>query len=318
MCRTITAAAAAHRYLKLMRLTTAGTYDDMPIAVFDPGWRVSPETCGQYGGDAPSPPQTYAITNADQGVTVVVGWMSQDPPIMAVTAGTSVSIVNAPFISNQQTMSVVQPVLQAQDGSYIGTIDIGWDQNNNTLSDMVSFDQTGAIRWMVPGNYQPQIATADGGLIATDPSGAAYTFDQNGNATGVLAGSPVQSFMLRRTCRAAGASRMSSCPHSSGRRPSSRAGGNPSGNGTSVGVFESVESLPARVSTFIRRPASRRRRPDGVLRQRVIAERPGCGGGYLRESAEVNGSNWDLDYEPVVLSRRRSSLPDVQPRRGAF
>ena len=182
-------------YLKLMRLTTAGTYDDMPIAVFNyPGWRVSPETCGQYGGDAPSPPQTYAITNADQGVTVVVGWMSQDPPIMAVTAGTSVSIVNAPFISNQQTMSVVQPVLQAQDGSYIGTIDIGWDQNNNTLSDMVSFDQTGAIRWMVPGNYQPQIATADGGLIATDPSGAAYTFDQNGNATGVLAGSPVQSF----------------------------------------------------------------------------------------------------------------------------
>ena len=68
------------------------------------------------------------------------------------------------------------------------------DQNNNPLSDMVSFDQTGALRWMVPGNYQPQIATADGGLIATDPSGAAYTFDQYGGATGVLAGNPTQSW----------------------------------------------------------------------------------------------------------------------------
>ena len=230
-------------YLKLMRLTTAGTYDDMPIAVFNyPGWRVSPETCGQYGGDAPSPPQTYAITNADQGVTVVVGWMSQDPPIMAVTAGTSVSIVNAPFISNQQTMSVVQPVLQAQDGSYIGTIDIGWDQNNNTLSDMVSFDQTGAIRWMVPGNYQPQIATADGGLIATDPSGAAYTFDQNGNATGVLAGSPVQSWTEEIYTSAGGQVADVVLPPAewaSGYQ--SQAGGNPSSNGTAAGVFESVE-----------------------------------------------------------------------------
>ena len=171
-------------HLALLRVNSSGASDDMHIAD------------STYGicGDGQPPAEISVITNADQGVTVVVGWMSQDPPIMAVTAGTSVSIVNAPFISNQQTMSVVQPVLQAQDGSYIGTIDIGWDQNNNPLSDMVAFDQTGAIRWMVPGNYQPQIATADGGLIATDPSGSAYTFDQYGNATGVLAGSPTYSW----------------------------------------------------------------------------------------------------------------------------
>jgi hypothetical protein len=71
---------------------------------------------------------------------------------------------------------------------------VGYDSNNNPLSYMVAFDQTGAVRWMTPGNYQPQIATADGGLIATDPSGAAIAFDQNGSATGVVQGSPTQSW----------------------------------------------------------------------------------------------------------------------------
>ena len=91
-------------------------------------------------------------------------------------------------------MDAVQPLLQAQDGSFIGTVVVGNDANNNPLSDMASFDQTGAIRWVVPGNYQPQIATADGGLIATDPSGAAITFDQYGSATGVLPNLPIPSW----------------------------------------------------------------------------------------------------------------------------
>ena len=115
--------------------------------------------------------------------------------VMAVTTGTSVGLTNAPVVfGSDGDMDAVQPLLQAQDGSFIGTVVVGYDANNNPLTEMADFDQTGAIHWTVPGNYQPQIATADGGLIATDPSGAAVTFDQNGNATGVLAGSPTYSW----------------------------------------------------------------------------------------------------------------------------
>ena len=39
---------------------------------------------------------------------------------------------------------------------------------------MMSFDATGAVRWSVAGDYQPQIATADGGMIALDGSAASF------------------------------------------------------------------------------------------------------------------------------------------------
>ena len=225
-------------YLKLMRLTTAGTYDDMPIAVFNyPGWRVSPETCGQYGGDAPSPPQTYAITNADQGVTFTVSPMTEDPPIMAVTTGTSISIVNAPVVTwADGSFAVVQPVLQAQDGSYVGAVQ-GF---GNDIGYMVSFDQTGAVRWMVPGNYQPQIATADGGLIATDPSGAAITFDQYGNATGVLQGSPSQSWTGNTYQLGSTEQVLKPLINYASMSYAAVSGGNPSGNGTYVPTLGAI------------------------------------------------------------------------------
>jgi len=62
-----------------------------------------------------------------------------------------------------------------------------------------SFDASGNVRWSAPGNWQPQIATADGGVIATEldsmnnPIGT-VTFDQNGNITGQMASLPVQSW----------------------------------------------------------------------------------------------------------------------------
>jgi hypothetical protein len=58
---------------------------------------------------------------------------------------------------------------------------------------MVAFDATGTVRWTVPG-YDPKVATADGGVIATDDSGTAAMFDQNGSATGQMASLPVQSW----------------------------------------------------------------------------------------------------------------------------
>jgi len=119
------------------------------------------------------------ITNADQGVLLT--W-SGGAGGMAVTAGTSVSLVSAPQVPGG---GQIFPVLQAQDGSFVGTFD---DQNTYN-NDMVAFDATGNARWIVP-NDTPQIATADGGVIGQ----SGITYDQNGNATGMMGNLPTYSW----------------------------------------------------------------------------------------------------------------------------
>jgi hypothetical protein len=90
-------------------------------------------------------------------------------------------------------MGGITPVLQAQDGSFVGTVWI-WD-GDSSVQNMIGFDASGGVRWMAPGNWQPQIATADGGVIAIDQdTGAAVTFDQGGNATGQVASLPEYSW----------------------------------------------------------------------------------------------------------------------------
>jgi hypothetical protein len=79
---------------------------------------------------------------------------------------------------------------------------------------MAAFDANGNIRWAVPGWWDPLMATADGGVIASQHSGPWFTssffgrewggdftqpigtviFDQNGNATGQVASLPVQAW----------------------------------------------------------------------------------------------------------------------------
>ncbi len=51
---------------------------------------------------------------------------------------------------------------------------------------MACFDQSGNLLG-ISGNYQPAIATADGGLIATTSGDTTVTFDANLNITGTLA-----------------------------------------------------------------------------------------------------------------------------------
>ncbi|HXP85551.1 MAG TPA: hypothetical protein VN841_12565 [Bryobacteraceae bacterium] len=91
---------------------------------------------------------------------------------MAVTHGTSVSLVGAPMAPNQRGAAV--PILQAQDGSFLGTF-----YDNDGVENMIAFDASGSVRWVVH-NETPQIATADGGVIGA--SGA--TYDSNGHVTG--------------------------------------------------------------------------------------------------------------------------------------
>jgi hypothetical protein len=160
--------------LYLLRVNSSGAYDNIKIA------------SGNFGDlifDA------YMITNADQGVLLswqTDGWAGYQ---MAVTTGTSVSVVNAPQVPGQ--VDIVQPVLQAQDGSFVGviTLDVSDPVTHTQAYDMVAFDAAGNVRWIVPNDW-PQIATADGGVIGA--SGIAY--DANGNAAGSVGSLPAPSW----------------------------------------------------------------------------------------------------------------------------
>ena len=216
-------------HLALLRVNSSGASDNIHIL----DWKG-----GDMCGDGIGPPPVSMITNADQGILLTMAGAGLQNGVIAITTGTGVSLIAAPGAFEG---GPIAPVLQAQDGSFVGTASDFWTGDQY----MASFDQTGAIRWMVPGNYQPQIATADGGLIATDPSGAAITFDQYGNATGALPGSPVQSWMKQTyTSGGGGVSDVVLRTAELATGYQSQAGGNPSSNGTSVGIAEPVEGVP--------------------------------------------------------------------------
>jgi hypothetical protein len=169
-------------HVMAVRVNTSGVYDTIKVLDF---LVASPDDDFVLTGDM--------ITNADQGI--VITWSAPEPggwkAHMVVTTGASASEVSVP--TTQDDVGVV-PMLQLQDGSFVGTTDDGG-------SSMIAFDGTGKVRWSVPGYYCPKIATADGGVIAQiyDPdnlicTGPAVTFDQNGNATGQMASLPTFSW----------------------------------------------------------------------------------------------------------------------------
>jgi hypothetical protein len=72
------------------------------------------------------------------------------------------------------------PVLQAADGSYFGVMQV------DDISYLSAFDKDGDVRWRKVGDYQPLIATADGGVIARlAASNGVFRvmFDDDGNVT---------------------------------------------------------------------------------------------------------------------------------------
>ena len=158
------------RRVSLMRINTNGESDDINIQSYV-------EQNSDFLGL-----EVHMITNADTGV--LLSWISFSGAgdWTAITNGTGVSVSNG-IIPGQD----VQPVVQAQDGSFVGVYFTGssYPQQPN----MIAFDQSGNVRWIVP-NDQPQIATADGGVIAQ--SGIIY--DQNGNVTGQIANLPTYSW----------------------------------------------------------------------------------------------------------------------------
>jgi len=220
-------ADAVHMRLKVLRVDTSGAYNDIDVYDY---WLPF-----EFGSSF------QMITNADQGV--MISWNNYEPndpndsnamgkfvPHMALVTGGSASVGSAPQVPGLDTGSAVVPVLQAQDGSYVGTFEM--IEGGEERSYMVGFDQSGSVRWMVEG-YTPQIATDDGGVVATDDSGAAVTFDQDGNATGQIPSLPTESW-IGNEYFAAGSVVLVSMPPMFPDATSywPQVGANPSGNGT--------------------------------------------------------------------------------------
>ncbi len=168
-------------HLRLLRVDSAGAYNDIPIV--DSTVLFSELFSVPVG----------MISNGATGILLSwSAWNGEGPPEvgMAVTNGTGVSLINGSMAAGQA--SAVEPVLQAQDGSFVGTV---WAGEDGDTRYMVAFDAAGSMRWSVGGNYQPQIATVDGVTIATSDSGAAVMFDVNGVAIGQMADLPTQSWL---------------------------------------------------------------------------------------------------------------------------
>ena len=153
-------------HLRVLRLDSSGNSGVIDVA----DW-------GSDFGEGCAMQSVGMITNADQGILIT--WDSWGTGSMATTAGVSASLVGAPQVPGwgSEQPGIVTPVLQAQDGSFVG---VYYDESTYK-NDMVAFDAGGNVRWIVP-NETPQIATADGGVIGQ----SGITYDQSGNATGMI------------------------------------------------------------------------------------------------------------------------------------
>jgi hypothetical protein len=166
-------------YSSVLRIDSSGNYDVIPAFA---------APCGTWpGGDGHAyVGRASMITNADQGIlfTWDVGGFSEAPtPQMATITGGGLSLLSPPQLPGG---GLVDPVLQAQDGSFVGTTCLGCPVGYGNI---ISFDAGGNVRWIVP-NDTPQIATADGGVIGQ----SGITYDQAGNATGMIANMPTYSW----------------------------------------------------------------------------------------------------------------------------
>jgi hypothetical protein len=108
------------------------------------------------------------ITNADQGVLYsweAAFWDDSSYSTQTQYALTSLSAQGTSATTAQafagQT-GPVQPVLQTEDGTFIGTV-----STTETGYELVAFAASGTVYWSLPGYYyQPLFATSDGSVVA--------------------------------------------------------------------------------------------------------------------------------------------------------
>jgi hypothetical protein len=261
------------------------------------------------------------LTNADTGVVVSwsagfggycayesgpYGWQSTAPFVeggcLTPSIVNQLSTIGGGGISTAQTSELLQPVLQRADGIFIG--------NGETDGSMIAFDSSGNIKWSVP-NYTPQIATADGGVIAQTNIGGSTitsTFDANGNATGQLGSLPTYSwignaYQLGSVDSVAGASISYAISWAALRS------GNNSNNGTAVQQqwFPPLPSCPGAQT-----PCSKEAIASAMtaLRTLVAGPCPACGTYVF----SILGSNQQQFYQfltrtPMFFNGTQSNLP---------
>jgi len=197
--------STTHQTLSVMRVGSAG--DSATISLGD--WTsssVSDATDSNGMQTAPVPNISLSsvtpITNTDTGV--LISWeadygaycptFAENRCVGLINSSTAynLSTTSGTLLASQASMNMpgqtgaVQPVLQAQDGSFVGVVST--DSGTNS---MVGFDGAGNVRWSVP-NYWPAMATANGGLVAQSADGmSGLTLDAGGNATGITGGVPL-------------------------------------------------------------------------------------------------------------------------------
>jgi hypothetical protein len=128
--------------------------------------------------------------------------------------------------------TLIQPALQRENGTYVGTDSSG----------MVVFDQNGNIKWSVP-DFQPIMVTSDNGVVAQSWDGMTnIIFDSTGNAISQLASLPTTSWTGQLYLSSMGEiNSVDLAPLRLGSSFAATLGGNLSANGTAVGVVETME-----------------------------------------------------------------------------
>jgi len=164
-------------HMRLLRISTGGAVDNIHIRNWtDQCWEV---WASAYGS---------TITNGDTGT--LFSWTYRHDATdgyvsgLTLTAGAAATHIGAP-----PGQAGFAPYLQTQDGGFVGG---GGDAEGNPT--LVAIGASGSLKWSVNGWYQPQIATADNGVIATDGDGVAVVFDETGAVTGQMASLPIESW----------------------------------------------------------------------------------------------------------------------------
>ncbi len=295
-------------HLRILRVGTDGSSQEIVIG----DWAMDSAGVGGVGTTSGGIPNVAGslITNADQGA--LYSWtacfedatltcapqyklttISKDgtPTTVQTTLGMSIAPVSPGNISP------IRPVLQRADNSYVGTMFMF--NGSSYVNPMVAFTASGQQLWSQP-NYTPQIATAGGGVIATNSnSGQTATFDGGGNQTGQLASLPIQSW--KGSYQQGSVDSFYALLATLEKSYSAAPGGNPTGNGTSL-VVHTLGLFWCGSGVAEQGPCNQKGEPTGTDVDFSYALQPGSDGTIANKQSFANNPTWIGVVENAALS----------------
>ncbi len=210
-------------HLRLLRVGTTGDSYEIPLG----DWQ-SYEANNNYQSVYVS--NVSLITNADQGVLASYE-VDTYPNTGSMTSAFYLATTSGPSIASNTQVAVVpqqatpvQPVLQRQDGNFVGVV------SSSVGNFMVAFTPSGGTLFTVP-NDTPQIATSDNGVIGASGT----TYDQDGNVNGQVQNSAIVTSWSSQSYLASGGTSALALDLIDNADSASYwgfPGGNPSGNAT--------------------------------------------------------------------------------------